>query len=517
MDFCDTLCCQCNAEGKYPVNPSGYHKFCLNEDHIPKNRSMINCTHCSEKVMVIMDQSNCLCSSCNKHYQRIPYSCTHGICAFCDPFICKNCTQEQCRKCYSLTNDLCLSCQYLYCITCARFKNQCKKCNTLSCVCEMGNVFCLRCEVAICNNCQNMCDKKIKFNCNHEGCNVCFQSLFCFSCADNPNKLPQEVTREEEKSKEISGQSPIRSQTVVSHYKQSAETLKSSQNISSRQIELLDPLSTMMMTAPVPNLITMEKCIRCKSNGRVFLKSCTHKFCSKCIVENCCFCSIKDLELQCESCGDMSLDNMVLICKHIQCMRCANKGVLCRKCNIFTCQKCLYSFPKVIEKLCKHKVCEACFDEEIESDDCSLCKFQDCPICRERGYEDALFICGHTGCRFCFVQELPCWKCVFTGKNITAEVNQLKKCFHCKGEWMCKLLMCGDYVCGRCIHKIDIAEFNYYCSQCCITKEKKCIDCKKICIWEVTGKYLHKICCNDFFCKFCLKKKSILRIDCKCS
>ena len=279
----------------------------------------------------------------------------------------------------------------------------------------------------------------------------------------------------------------------------------------------LNPYCTLPMTVTYNSWINEKKCNRCKYEKQLYKKNCLHTFCENCIVEKCCICSIKYLELKCESCGNVSTDNKILICDHIQCMRCVMRDILCRKCNIRTCQKCLHSFPKLIEKQCKHKVCEACFDEEIESDECGLCRFKDCTICKENGYEHARFICGHTGCGFCFVPDLPCWKCTFTGKKVAVATNEVMKCFRCKNDEICTLLICRDYVCERCIKEIDIVKFNYLCSDCCISREKKCIDCKKICIWEVTGKYLHKICCNDYFCKFCLKKKSFFLKDCKCS
>ena len=140
---------------------------------------------------------------------------------------------------------------------------------------------------------------------------------------------------------------------------------------------------------------------------------------------------------------------------------------------------------------------------------------KECPLCKERKYEEAHFTCGHTGCSFCFIPELPCWKCVFTEKSIVYENKEVVNCFRCKTNGICKQLICGDYICENCIKVIDMAKFNYFCSECCISKAKKCISCKKDSRWEISGNYLNKKCCDEEYCRYCLKKYSLLKTCCK--
>ena len=260
---------------------------------------------------------------------------------------------------------------------------------------------------------------------------------------------------------------------------------------------------------------SLKFCMRCKSSDRVYLKSCMHAYCNKCILFKCSFCINRNNLLKCETCSNSSLENIELICKHIQCFTCVNNNVPCNKCNKFVCEKCEKMCPKLSEKECKHKICTDCFDEEKASGVCGLCIKVGCAICKEVNYEKIRFTCGHNGCRFCYIAGLSCFRCAFEVKKKALENGAPRYCFKCEGNKHCKQLICKDFVCMDCLKEVDMVDFNYCCKTCCSDKEKICINCGKPCGWRIDGNYFHKNCCGTDFCRKCLKKKGFFGLGCK--
>ena len=269
-----------------------------------------------------------------------------------------------------------------------------------------------------------------------------------------------------------------------------------------------------------------RSCVKCQSTDCAASKICGHWFCKKCIFNECPKCKGGKCKKKCCSCEEKSNYYKKLECNHNLCYTCEAKQYPCQKCRKFQCERCQNRCSKIFSKSCGHKLCSGCYKEEANNAKCSICKITVCKMCKEKNFKEQLFICGHIGCEYCFSPDIKCYHCTFSKRWRKTEIKRLKQqnevenCFRCKGILECIRLMCGHFICEKCINAYSVIDLNYLCYDCCLRKVKTCIQCGSSCIWEAHAKDLYKICCKKHFCGTCFKKRSGLgRLlkECSCS
>ena len=180
------------------------------------------------------------------------------------------------------------------------------------------------------------------------------------------------------------------------------------------------------------------------------------------------------------------------------------------------CFKCLKMTKEAIIISCGHYICSNCFNIKENIMRCDSCLII-CDCCKERTTQQIKFNCEHNGCDFCRNSFAICYPCLYNTKQNSG--NYSGSCFICQGNKNVKNLMCGHFLCNTCAVNMKIENFNYYCIECCLKKQKTCIKCSQICMWEIIDEeYLHKICCNENYCLSCFKVISLLKpmLRCKC-
>ena len=616
MEFCDKLCCLCDEQGVNPVNYAGYHRFCLNPEHLSSRNDNITCRHCNSNVTIMSLLEKFICTHCGSNYRKQSFACGHGICSFCKIYQCPRCQQECCGLCNNPQQNSCDNCLQNYCNYCASFKEYCLSCGGFCCACDGEEPYCRECQDKICKNCESIGVEEVMLECGHSGCRKCLVNQRCEACRrlqltsnsiifrgieESAKILPRKAEFVYDRSNSVEFRDNTLSEKLFAGY-----CTVSSANLCESCSERNKPLSTLPCTHKVCEVCSGEKsckacerdsnirirnnleaerkrfkescseidnvkyptveacescnrnntmlklgscnhalcgncasktnclkceiinhlCDRCNSRECNSRKLCGHRFCSVCIHQECPKCTAEKPKKKCCSCQGKSTNYMKLDCNHHQCFECEVKCSVCNKCRKFECKRCLKQCSKLEYKNCGHNLCIECYKEEADNIKCRLCRVTVCPMCKEKGHMEKVFICGHSGCEYCFSPEVRCYTCVFSktklkqGETSIDAYYETRNCFACKQIFDCKRLMCGDFICRKCVYKCKVKYLNYLCVDCCLMKEKVCIDCEKNCIWQTNQKELHKICCNKYFCRFCFRKRTrIGRLcrDCNCN
>ena len=240
MTECVEKCFKCNNQGKLYANISHFHRFCLTCIHL--NQSSIDyCIHCSSIILIsdsilIPDpdfQVLNILKSPIQTFESIPslnpadpdpvllsepHQIPHPIqpqdeilpnhpekfpCAFCNKFHesgrCQSTNYFRCDLCTKLKNEYLneYKCEHKACASCFNC-GPCTLCDLKNIRCEFchsqgaslvdcGHIACASCKFSKkickkcrCQHCGRVKKASMKFECGHEGCELCTASRFCF-------------------------------------------------------------------------------------------------------------------------------------------------------------------------------------------------------------------------------------------------------------------------------------------------------------------------------------------------
>lgn len=156
----------------------------------------------------------------------------------------------------------------------------------------------------------------------------------------------------------------------------------------------------------------------------------------------------------------------------------------------------------------ERNICKICFIETKKKIESSKILCENC--CEACNSQNLKFRCGHKGCNYCYFDGNCCFKCWKIFK-----APEEKVCFKCMKIKFPVQLFCGHYICKKCRAAKKIKRFNYCCIECCLSKIKVCLKCKKICRWKIDNdkNLIHKKCCDEYYCSLCFDKRNAILVE----
>lgn len=541
MSFCDELCLLCSSSGKIYVNLSRFHKVC--EECIPLIGEKItaNCIHCKAKLLLVKDFFSC--SSCGFGIPDYKCSENHLRCVNCSKY-CTQCLRSKCEICQNQLENACIECRKINMQIFA--DKMCSGCFSI-CFNKINKPeICKNCGGKFCRKCSSAGCLKSRFKCGCNGCPLCLQTQTCNKCKSISNQTFQNKRHQIHEAS---------SPNLISAVK------KKDFPVSAMSSKTLDPPRRQNSKSFCES---SNHCSTCQINQAIVKKPCGHWVCASCVLEEACSaCELPNLSVQCDYChinSPISLKKLkcnhsicldcsknekqcpcceqypgkcetcktrgLVVrkkCDHPMCQECIRKRTWCKMCFKYNCEKCGTKVNEIfMNKKCLHKLCVVCYSKTSEGERCSKCQRKFCPNCFEVVDEFTKFECEHLGCYKCSIDSPRCYNCAFSKSSLRNPQQSYITgvCFKCNfNDTVCKLF-CGDSVCFKCQKKYVASEFNYSCIICCLTKQKICVTCKKLCIWELIDDkgLLRKNCCDKVYCMYCLKIRKGLKkfVNCRC-
>jgi hypothetical protein len=241
----------------------------------------------------------------------------------------------------------------------------------------------------------------------------------------------------------------------------------------------------------------------------------------------------------CENCKKMESKTTTKLCDFCGNLFCKDCGMICNKCNLISCEKCMIC-ARCNESFCKkcRKICVSCsISKENPDSVCNMC-LKVCNLCKGENCEDCLKSCLDCKTNFCvkcgkickICSKTTCKKCETSHDYVICKCCKVDICTLC----ILTCINCSNQCCKSCIINCQKCKKQICksCSTICTSCkgafdlncgknnfQTKCFKCDKIfcnfCASSNTQKC--KVCSNNF-CKKCItncsKCKSLVCANC---